>query len=152
MNISKIGIVAPDRSGTDAVVKMFKLALGLMVLLGAVASDCALAHRVHTGRSGHIEHSGGAARHAHPGHGPRAGAFIAVPVFAPWFYPPFGYYGSEPLPAAPQLYIEQDPAAPGTVQQHFYWYYCADAKAYYPYVDACPGGWQAVEAEVPPPS
>ncbi len=56
------------------------------------------------------------------------------------------------MPAAPQLYIERDPAAPGAVQQHYYWYYCADAKTYYPYVDACPGGWQAVEPETPPPS
>lgn len=30
-----------------------------------------------------------------------------------------------------------------------YWYYCAPAHAYYPYVPSCPGGWQAVPATPP---
>jgi hypothetical protein len=25
-----------------------------------------------------------------------------------------------------------------------YWYYCAPLATYYPYVQDCPGGWQAV--------
>ncbi|MBI3635237.1 MAG: hypothetical protein HY216_03320 [Candidatus Rokubacteria bacterium] len=35
------------------------------------------------------------------------------------------------------------------VQQQFYWYYCEDANAYYPYVKECPRGWSKV---VPSPS
>lgn len=30
-----------------------------------------------------------------------------------------------------------------------YWYFCAAANAYYPYVASCPGGWRAVPA-IPP--
>ena len=37
----------------------------------------------------------------------------------------------------PQRYIEQSQPADS-------WYYCADSKAYYPYVKDCPGGWQRV--------
>jgi hypothetical protein len=25
-----------------------------------------------------------------------------------------------------------------------YWYYCVDAKSYYPYTQQCPGGWLTV--------
>ncbi len=32
-----------------------------------------------------------------------------------------------------------------------YWYYCADAKAYYPYVQQCPAGWLRVIPETTPP-
>ncbi len=39
-------------------------------------------------------------------------------------------------------------AVPAPVQ---YWYYCASANAYYPYVPSCPTGWQAVPATPPPP-
>jgi hypothetical protein len=57
----------------------------------------------------------------------------------PYYYPPYYY---EPrtviVPAQPQRYIEQSSPDSG------YWYYCADAKAYYPYVKDCPGGWQRV--------
>jgi hypothetical protein len=57
------------------------------------------------------------------------------------YYPPY-YYDYEPrtivVPAQPQRYIEQSSPDSG------YWYYCADSKAYYPYVKDCPGGWQRV--------
>jgi hypothetical protein len=59
--------------------------------------------------------------------------------------------------AEPRVYVQQ-PApvyapnyapvvAPAPVQQ--YWYYCAAANAYYPYVSACPSGWQAVPVTPP---
>jgi hypothetical protein len=38
--------------------------------------------------------------------------------------------------------------APQTVQ---YWYWCAGANAYFPYVQTCPNGWQAVPATPPAP-
>lgn len=73
-----------------------------------------------------------------------------------------GYYGSPyyayppavvTVPSAPPVYIEQGggQAAPSPQSQPNYWYYCADAKAYYPYVKECPGGWQQVEPQPPPP-
>ena len=44
----------------------------------------------------------------------------------------------------PPVYVEQP--APGPQQQApaGYWYYCADSRAYYPYVKECPAGWQRV--------
>jgi hypothetical protein len=30
-----------------------------------------------------------------------------------------------------------------------YWYYCAAAGAYYPYVQHCPGGWELVLPTAP---
>ncbi len=51
------------------------------------------------------------------------------------------------------VYMQPPPAdgaavnvAPAPVQ---YWYYCAAAHAYYPYVPSCPAGWQAVPATPP---
>jgi hypothetical protein len=135
-------------------VKIFNAALGSMLaLLGAVASDAAIAGRGYSGRSGHVAHSGGAVRSghpAHPAHPVRNGAFFAAPVLiAPWYFPFSGYYSAPPLPASPPLYIEQG-AAPA--EQPYYWYYCADSKTYYPYVSECPGGWQPVVPEASPPS
>jgi hypothetical protein len=73
------------------------------------------------------------------------GVGIGVPLWGPAYYPyPYYYppYYYEPAPVVvrqqPQRYIEQSSPDSG------YWYYCADAKAYYPYVKDCPGGWQRV--------
>jgi hypothetical protein len=49
------------------------------------------------------------------------------------------------------VYIQPAPVyAPAPAAQQ-YWYFCAGANAYYPYVAACPGGWQVVPASPPPP-
>ena len=148
----------------DAVVKNLHASLVLMlILLGAVASDSALAGRGHSGfsgRSGQFGHSGSVARSGHPAHAPHpnhSGAFLAAPLLvAPWynpFYYPFpDYYYTPPLPDSPTVYIEQGAAPPEQVQQPYYWYYCPDSKTYYPYVDDCPGGWQEVVPDTTPPS
>jgi hypothetical protein len=85
-------------------------------------------------------------------HGPRVSIgiglgfgvpFAAYPYYAP-FYAPYYYPAYYPAPVIVQqqspVYVEQSqqPAAAG------YWYYCGDARAYYPYVKECPGGWQRV--------
>jgi hypothetical protein len=77
----------------------------------------------------------------------------------PWHYPPPVYYYPPyyapyyaPVvvqPPAPQVYIEQPqvpaaPPAPIAAAPVSYWYYCAAAKGYYPYVRECPSGWQRV--------
>jgi len=74
----------------------------------------------------------------------------------PWYYPPPAYYYPPYYPQVivptPQVYIEQQaapaappaPAAPVAAAPANYWYYCATAKGYYPYVRECPGGWQRV--------
>ena len=52
-----------------------------------------------------------------------------------------GWYGY-PAP----VYPYPDPYVPsaGVAPSAGYWYYCASANAYYPYVTQCPEGWQQV--------
>jgi hypothetical protein len=54
---------------------------------------------------------------------------------------------TQPVPVYPPGYAPG--YAPSSVQ---YWYFCAAANAYYPYVPSCPSGWQAVPATPPPPA
>lgn len=87
-------------------------------------------------------------------HRPRVsiGFHFGVPLAAyPYYYPPYPYYYPPYYPAPvvvqqqPTVYIEQQPAPQVQPQQPAgYWYYCADARAYYPHVKECPGGWQRV--------
>ncbi len=72
------------------------------------------------------------------------GVVIGGPVWSPWYYPypPPYYYPPVVIERAPPpVYIEQTPPPP---PQTSYWYYCREAKGYYPYVKECPGGWQKV--------
>lgn len=63
-----------------------------------------------------------------------------------WYFYPQPVY-PYPEPYAPLYYPPVQPElpipAPPPVQ---YWYYCNAAKAYYPYVQTCPGGWVRVPA------
>ena len=66
--------------------------------------------------------------------------FFGGPVFvAPWFgvWDPFWFPPPVVIQAPAPVYVQQPPAPT-------YWYYCADAQAYYPYVQQCPGGWLTV--------
>ena len=117
-------------------IKAAKAALCLVVFaFGAGASAPALAWR----------HGG----HAH------FGVFIGAPAY---WYPPY-YYHYPPyyspyyppviaVPSSPPTYIEQGGAQPAPSQSNW-WYYCADAKTYYPYVKECPAGWQRVAPQPP---
>jgi len=111
-----------------------------VLVLGVAASTAALAH-------------GGQSR-------ARVGVYIGGPIwFAPWYaYPPYYAYQSNyhyPYPyavgrsAGPTEYIEQG-QAPVAQGSDPYWYYCPEAKAYYPYVDKCSAGWQRVKPQPPP--
>lgn len=81
------------------------------------------------------------------------------PYWGPsYYYPPYPYYYPPYSPpivierAAPPVYVEQPaPAAPVAAAQVNYWYYCAAAKGYYPYIGECPGGWQQVLPQPPGP-
>ncbi len=56
-----------------------------------------------------------------------------------------GYYAPPPVvvvPSEPCVYVERD-SIPSTGQQQW-WYWCASAKGYYPYVSTCSEGWQRV--------
>ena len=74
-----------------------------------------------------------------------------------WFFYPDAIY-PYPTYIAPMLSVQETPA-PQPAQP--YWYYCANPAGYYPYVQACPIGWQTVpavpadapdNAQPPPPS
>lgn len=80
---------------------------------------------------------------------------FGVYVGGPWVYPPYYPYPSywprvyvppvAPVVVVPPppVYVEQQTAAVPVLEPG-YWYYCNEAKAYYPYVKDCPGSWQKV--------
>ena len=68
----------------------------------------------------------------------------------PWYYPPPYSYPPAYSPAyaysaEPTTYIEQEPQSPSN-----WWYYCPEARAYYPYVRECAESWQRVSPTPPP--
>ncbi len=73
--------------------------------------------------------------------------------YPPYYYPPY-YQTTVVVPSQPTVYIEQgsQPSVQPSAQpqQQGYWYYCADSRAYYPYVRDCPGGWQRVAPQPNP--
>lgn len=75
--------------------------------------------------------AGGTAGHHHHGHSRVfvGGSFVSWP--RPYYWPGYVY-------------------APAAVPVMQYWYYCAAAAAYYPYVQNCPGGWELVLPTMPP--
>lgn len=129
---------------------MRQIKIGLFaaaMALGATASSGALAGGWH-GHGGW--HGGG---HAH------VGVFIGAPLFySPWYYP-YSYYPAPyyyppaaypAYPSGPTNYVEQgQPEAAPAPRTDNYWYYCPEAKAYYPYVQQCAGGWQKVSPQPP---
>ena len=119
---------------------MRALALGLvLVLTGALAAESAFAR--------------GPRGHARVGIGIHFGyPLIGFPYYyPPYHYAPYYYPAYYPPPVVVQqqapVYVEQDPQPAPSVQPSTpagYWYYCADSRAYYPYVKQCPAGWQRV--------
>ncbi|MHB8425313.1 MAG: hypothetical protein ACYDB9_09200 [Gammaproteobacteria bacterium] len=78
-----------------------------------------------------------------------------------WWWINAGIWYSYPAPVYPypnpyvpsQIVITQPypaPAATPGPPPTQYWYYCAAAQGYYPYVPSCPGGWEKVPATPPP--
>lgn len=120
--------------------KLIKLLIAL-ALLGVLGMGSAWADR---GR-----HGGGRSH---------LGVTIGIPWGGPWYYPPSYYYPPYYPPVVvqpqPQVYIQQQPvpaapAEPVAAAPANYWYYCAAAKGYYPYVKDCPDGWQKVLPQPP---
>jgi outer membrane protein OmpA-like peptidoglycan-associated protein len=80
-------------------------------------------------------------------YGPRYGYWYGA-GFWPYYYygPGYGYYYYPPpaqVYAAPEETVVEQPAPA-------YWYYCGSARNYFPYVQSCPEGWQAVPAQAAP--
>lgn len=91
------------------------------------------------------------ADHRHHRHGPRIHFGIHMgPMWGSWYGP--RYYAPPPVYYAPPVVIErapppvyiERPAAVVEPPSSSYWYYCPSANGYYPYVNQCPEGWQAV--------
>jgi hypothetical protein len=155
------------------------LATALSVLLaGALVSDPAFASRgghrggsFHGGhfkaQAGHFRGHGGHFATAHGGHFYKSRVVVGVgvgfpvywgyysypyPYYAPYYYP--YYYPPAYYPSAPTTYVERGngpAAAPQPAAEHW-WYYCAGSRMYYPYTKECPGGWQRVSPQPPPPN
>jgi hypothetical protein len=70
-------------------------------------------------------------------------SYYGSPYYAPYYVDPF--YAAPVY--APQTYVEAQPIAAPVA--HASWYYCNASKAYYPYIQTCKAGWQAVPT-VPP--
>jgi hypothetical protein len=97
------------------------------------------------------------------GHYGRPGVSVGFVFHGPgyWGYPGYwaypGYYGAPHyyyprvvgVPAEPTVYIERGDSSAEPEQSQGYWYYCPDAKAYYPYVKHCAGTWQKVTPTPP---
>lgn len=135
--------------------KLTKLALAAaaLILLGFVASETALARP--------FGHRGGG--------GVRFGLAVGIPIglgygyyggyYPPPYYSPYYAPYYPPMVTAPYAsptYIEQGgpqsapvPAPQASPGSQNYWYYCAESKSYYPYVNQCPGGWQRVSPTPP---
>jgi hypothetical protein len=66
--------------------------------------------------------------------------FFWDPFWFPSPYPAYSY--APPLVIQPdsQVFVQQSSAPAAST----YWYYCVDAKSYYPYTQQCPGGWLKV--------
>ena len=115
----------------------------LVLVVGVTTSTSVLAQH----------HGGGGHSHYHGGSSFRYGFY-----FGPGFFYPPSYYYSSPYyyyppyaaaPAAPTYYIERDSTQSAPSVPQGYWYYCNEAKAYYPYVKECPSAWQRVEPHPP---
>lgn len=103
-----------------------------------------------------------AGRHGHV----RLGVVVGAPIYSSWYHPypyyrpyyyPSPYYYYPPyspviIERSPPVYIEQSSPVPAQAPQVAptnYWYYCEASKGYYPYVNACPTGWQKVLPQPP---
>lgn len=114
-----------------------------LVLLSVSLSGSVLADR------GHFH------GHGHPHGHVRFGVTIDPFWGWPWYYPPYYYPPVYPpldtVLSTPPVYVEQGSVPDASAAPGNYWYYCSDARSYYPYVKECPGGWQRVAPQPPPP-
>ena len=125
----------------------------LLVLIGTVAAQSAMAGGPYRGGYNGGYRGGYGGGHWHTS----VGFYFGVPVGGyPYYYPRYyaPYYSAYPYYPAPvvvqqqsPVYVEQYSQPAPSVQQSApagYWYYCADSRAYYPYVKECATAWQRV--------
>jgi hypothetical protein len=124
--------------------KWVAILVTLAVLL-LVSTLPGYADRGRHGDKGHGYKSHGHKSHGHRGHGfrhgfrgPRVGIGLGTFWGSDW-----GWGPEWPGYAYPPVVVQPSPSQPQ------YWYYCDEAKSYYPYVAQCPGGWRAVSPTPP---
>jgi len=135
---------------------------GLLLLSFLFATPTVLADRGRGGGHGSRGHPGAAV--GHPYHyGARgrhyAGSTVVIgSLWYPFGYPFWGYpysgypYYGYPYYAYPPAVYDPLPdySSSATAQPpRATWYYCPEAKTYYPYVSECPKGWESVPATPP---
>lgn len=125
--------------------KLLKSAI-VVAIMGSVAISPAWADRYgHQGRGGG-HHRGGGSSHNAFGWG--LGILAGTAVILAATHQSRAYY---PVAAAEPVYWQRPVIVPTVIapppvhaRQQDYWYYCAQAGGYYPYVPSCPAGWLRV--------
>jgi hypothetical protein len=126
-----------------------RMRLGMVFLLAAICLGSVMPAYAGYGFRTH-----GYRGHGYRGYGYR-GYYRRPPVvIVPRVVVPFGpYWAPYPYPpvvvSPPPVYVQPTPPVAAAPPPPQYWYYCDSAKAYYPYVSQCPGGWRQV---VPTPT
>ena len=133
--------------------KLLKSAL-VAIAIGSVAISPAWADRYghHGGDWGYGHHGG----HGGDWGGWGLGLLFGTAVYLAATAPPPVYYPPAPAYAAPVYVMPPVTVAPppqmalqAPVASQNWWYYCAQAAGYYPYVKSCPSGWTRVSATPP---
>ncbi|HEY8027382.1 MAG TPA: hypothetical protein VIF60_22755 [Burkholderiaceae bacterium] len=150
----KLGSFAANRGNN--------LVLGTALAISAlVFSSNASAQHMHGGHAHAVWHGDIARFHehdwgvwrgghwTHSWHGGRYGWWWLAGGL--WYYYPNPIY-PYPGPWEPPVATVVTPGAAVTPPPTNYWYFCQASNSYYPYVSACPGGWQRVPATPAPPA
>ena len=133
-----------------------------VVAIGAILMACAMPGQAAglQGRGGHVHGGGGGSVvHLHSGGGWGWGPAFGLGLGLGWWGLTYPYYANPYYPyyEQPPVIIQQPPAemyvqpVPQQTVDPGYWYYCQDAKGYYPYVKECPNGWMKVVPSPPQP-
>jgi hypothetical protein len=131
----------------DAIMnKAGKIAIIAALALATITSIPALARGGHYGGRGYY---GGHHHHSRVGIGVSFGFPAFYYPYAPYAYYPPAYYYPPAVSYSPSVYVERGDSYTPPQQTQGYWYYCAEAQAYYPYVKQCAGQWQRVSPQPP---
>lgn len=138
------------------------LAAGAML---AATAEAGGGHRHHTSHGhgyahGHGHGHGHGHKHGHPHR--RSGLHIGFAIGAPLAagvlfhhaHPHVTYHHAPRVVVVPTpsvTYIQQPLQGAAPAETRDWWYWCPSANAYHPYVSDCPGGWQRVAPQPPPP-
>ncbi len=114
-----------------------------LLLLGADFGHTDRGGHGYRGHRGHRHHHHHRFHHRH--RGPRVRVGIGLGTF---WGPDWGWGPYWPRYAYPPVVVAPPPVV--VQPSPHYWYYCDASRAYYPYVQHCPGGWRQVLPTPPP--